>query len=68
MAKKEYPVEAYYEAELCECGGIFDTQTGDHFYASSPMKANFKCNKCGKVEMLSQNDFPGVKYRIKSGA
>jgi len=68
MPKKEYPVESYYEAVECDCGGIFDTQStqsGEHFYASLPMRANFKCNKCGKITLLSQDDFPGVRHRIK---
>ena len=64
MPKKELPVEAYYEAELCECGGIFNTQSGNHYYASSPMRADFKCNKCGRIVTLSQDDFPGVKHRF----
>ena len=64
MARKEKQVETYWEAEMCECGGVFDTPKGDCAYPTYPIKKDFSCNNCGKIKRLSENEFPGVKHRI----
>lgn len=63
--KAELPIEAYFQVEVCECGGYFDKQTGQHFYLSFPMQADFACNKCGKIARLIEPDFPVIKHRVK---
>jgi hypothetical protein len=65
MPRKEKQVETFWDAEMCECGGLFDTQQGYHAYATDPIQADFSCNKCGKIKRLFQDEFPGVKFRIK---
>lgn len=62
--KIEFPVEGFYEAELCECGGYFNERIGNTNVLTYPIKAEFKCNKCGCIEVLYEKDFPGVKFRI----
>jgi len=55
--KKKQKVEWYYEAELCECGGTFSIGAGHSFGC-------YKCDKCGTVKRLNQEDFPAIKYNI----
>lgn len=61
--KIEFPVESFYEAELCECGGYFNERSSAVFY-TNPIEAEFKCNKCGCKVTLQEKDFPGVRHRI----
>jgi hypothetical protein len=69
MQMVEIPVEKYIKAVKCDCGGIYAKQVGYYIYDkdiwSTEAKANFKCNKCGKVIMLDEKHFPVVTYRIK---
>jgi hypothetical protein len=67
------PAETYIKAVKCECGGIYAEQVGAYicdrniWSADIKTKANFKCNKCGKVIMLDKKYFPVVTYRMKDG-
>jgi hypothetical protein len=65
MARQEKQIEVFWDAEICECGGLFDKQHGDHEYATDPIQADFICNNCGAIKRLFEKEFPGVKYRIK---
>ena len=62
--KIEFPVESFYEAELCTCGGYFNEQISDVNVLTDPIEAEFKCNRCGCTTFLEEKDFPSVKHRI----
>ena len=66
MIKLIVPVETVLSVKQCECGGFFDTQVGQRYFGEKNMAAEFKCNKCGKIVMLTEDDFPEVKYRYKT--
>lgn len=61
--KIEFPVESFYQAELCKCGGYFNERISNVFFLETVI-AEFKCNTCGRVVTLEEKDFPGVKFRI----
>ena len=68
----EVPMETYIKAVKCECGGIYAQRIGDFIYNkdiqgfnTTIAKADFKCNKCGKVITLSKKYFSDITYRTK---
>ncbi len=57
MFTKKVPVELVYHVQGCECGGEFDIPFAG-MLMSSPPQQKYKCNKCGKTELLRQEQFP----------
>lgn len=66
MKKKQFEIHQYYEAPVCDCGGIIcirDSTLKVNF-DKNPCVAVFYCNKCGKAYTLQEADFPATKYHI----
>jgi len=67
MIHRKFEVETYYEVAVCsECGGSIDVPHGEEVYTSYPPKKNYKCNQCGKVYMLSMENWPQIKHNTLS--
>ena len=59
MVKKE--VKTYRVRAMCECGGelVYDLKNAyvdifNSFFSESKAEYEHKCNKCGKIEKLSE--------------
>lgn len=49
----------------CECGGVFTEPCDSTAFLTYPMQTmqkDFKCNKCDKIERLSEPCFPKLVY------
>ena len=64
MEKRRFEIREYYEAPVCECGGVVCINNGSTMYMGYPPKKDFSCNECGKPMRLSEPDFPGLRYEI----
>ena len=60
---KEYEMKSYYVVKECQCGGDIDIEVNSRMYMTYPPQKDYKCNKCGKIYMLSEKEFPRMKYK-----
>ena len=61
---KKFKVKQWYEAEECECGGVFSEPKDNTMYASYPAQRDYKCNKCGKILRLQESEWPGMRLEV----
>ena len=64
MKKKQFEVRTYYEAIECKCGGTLRERVGFSPISTTAKKSRFKCDKCGRLEWLNKEDWPGIKHEI----
>jgi len=64
MEKIKLKVEHYYEVYKCsKCDGLVDIRLNELRYLNS---REYKCNKCGEIYILKEDDWPVIKYRINN--
>jgi len=64
MEKKKFLTETYFEAPICECGGVYVDRVENVYVMTHPPQAYYKCNFCGKEILLHESDFPTIKHSI----
>ena len=66
MNKRRYRVIAFFEAAECpKCSdGILKERIAGVQYMTDPPMANFKCNECGGIARLIEDDFPGMRFEV----
>ena len=61
---RRYDVKVYYKAISCSCGGSYRTQIGHTLMMTDPPQMDFACDRCGRIERLTQEEFPHIQHDI----
>ena len=56
---KEYTMKSFYVVKECACSGGIDVEVNNMTF---PPQKDYKCNKCGKVHMLLEKEFPHMEH------
>jgi uncharacterized Zn finger protein len=63
MEHRRYEIKTYYSVPICDnCGNDLDDTYSSEILTSYPPQKKFKCNTCGIIYTLAENDWPKISY------